>query len=440
MNQVKSKSGFTLMELMVYIAILGIVVIVAGQAFSNSTKMRVRTQSMLKASEVAENVASLFMTDIAQTGAKSSMEAGNVAGGDNFSAVNTNVYMDAENGDSSSFSVVLNNGFSDLSVRRIRYDGDGHYVAVEEVEWFVDGDVLKRSCRTVAGTIDADDCAGGTPEEARNRAVEIASGVTKFTVTPALPGVTDGTSAQIFPPCPAGVCSDAFRLMDRTGETNFLGLTISPADDNKVVTLSGFATNYKMDLNDENKNGRLVNQVFVTENTDVAGTWKEKCHKFTLEPKQEYELSFSLTDAGSVAEKMRLFVPGRDYMSVGFRTAANGSQPLDWEDFAFFPPANEDASGTRKMRFNVPNRIQNVCLAFSFASYSPIAAKGNLTISEIKLKKVESANYKFNNAAAIATVDKQNVKAMQLVFGIKRNGEEGRDSLVVRIPSNGPRD
>ena len=440
MIQVKSKSGFTLMELLVYIAIVGIVVIVAGQAFSNSTKMRVRTQSMLKASEVAENVASLFMTDIAQTGAKSSMEAGNVAGGDNFSAVNTNVYMDAENGDSSSFSVVLNNGFSDLSVRRIRYDGDGHYVAVEEVEWFVDGDALKRSCRTVAGTVDADDCAGGTPEEARNRAVEIASGVTKFTVTPALPGVTDGTSAQIFPPCPAGVCSDAFRLMERTGEANFMGLTISPADDNKVVTLSGFATNYKMDLNDENKNGRLVNQVFVTENTDVAGTWKDKCHKFTLEPKQEYELSFSLTDAGSVSEKMRLFVPGRDYMSVGFRTAANGSQPVDWEDFAFFPPANEDASGTRKMRFNVPNRIQNVCLAFSFASYSPIAAKGNLTISEIKLKKVESANYKFNNAAAIATADKQNVKAMQLVFGIKRNGEEGRDSLVVRIPSNGPRD
>ena len=44
------RAGFTLMELMVYIAIVGIVVIVAGQAFSNSTKMRVRTQSMLKAS------------------------------------------------------------------------------------------------------------------------------------------------------------------------------------------------------------------------------------------------------------------------------------------------------------------------------------------------------------------------------------------------------
>ena len=80
------KSGFTLMELLVYIAIVGIVVIVAGQAFSNSTKMRVRTQSMLKASEVAENVATLFRADVAQTGAKSSVETGGVTGGDNFSA------------------------------------------------------------------------------------------------------------------------------------------------------------------------------------------------------------------------------------------------------------------------------------------------------------------------------------------------------------------
>ena len=90
--------GFTLMELMVYIAIVGIVVIVAGQAFSNSTKMRVRTQSMLKASEVAENVAALFKQDVAQTGAKSSMEAHATDGSnDTFSAVNDTVYIDPKN-------------------------------------------------------------------------------------------------------------------------------------------------------------------------------------------------------------------------------------------------------------------------------------------------------------------------------------------------------
>ena len=82
-----------------------------------------------------------------------------------------------------------------------------------------------------------------------------------------------------------------------------------------------------------------------------------------------------------------------------------------------------------------------MCLAFTFASYSPIAADGNVTISDVTLKKVESANYKFDYpAAAFNTMDRKNVKAVQLVFGVTKNGEEGIDSLVVPIPSNGPRD
>ncbi|MBR2075781.1 MAG: type II secretion system protein, partial [Fibrobacter sp.] len=45
------KKGFTLMELVVYMAIMGIIVLVAGQAFSNSTKFRVRTQNMIRATQ-----------------------------------------------------------------------------------------------------------------------------------------------------------------------------------------------------------------------------------------------------------------------------------------------------------------------------------------------------------------------------------------------------
>ena len=69
-----------------------------------------------------------------------------------------------------------------------------------------------------------------------------------------------------------------------------------------------------------------------------------------------------------------------------------------------------------------------------------MAANGTLTISDVSLKKVESSNYVFDDAAALTVADKKNVKALRLVLGVKKNGEEGRVSLVIHIPSNGPRD
>ena len=74
MSMMKNKAGFTLMELMVYMAIVGIIVLIAGEAFSNSTKMRVRTDNMVRATQEAENVGMILKTDIEQLGAKSSKE------------------------------------------------------------------------------------------------------------------------------------------------------------------------------------------------------------------------------------------------------------------------------------------------------------------------------------------------------------------------------
>lgn len=441
------KSGFTLMELLVYIAIVGIVVIVAGQAFSNSTKMRVRTQSMIKASEIAENVATLFRADVAQTGAKSSMEAGSVEGGNEFSAVNDSVYIhpvDATNPDNidfSSYKVSSTAGFSDLTVRRMRYDENGHYVSVEEVNWFVENGTLKRSCRTLVGTQDEENCKNGSATDAKGRAVEIATGITKFVVTPALPGVNADEEAQVFPPCAGGSCSEEFRLVSRADGADFRATTITSTEDGKTVELSGFETNYDKATNQENASGKKANQVFAMENANLAGTnWKNLCKRITLEPRTEYEISFSLADGG-VAEKMRMFVPGRDQMSVGFRYVTDGTKPATLDDFLFYPPTDEKAAGARVMRFSVPERITNVCLAFTFVSYSPIAASGRVTISNLRLKKVESANYMFDYPeGSLALKDKANVKAMRLVFGVQRNGEEGVDSLIVNVPSNGPKD
>ena len=447
------KAGFTLVELLVYIGIVGIVVIVAGQAFSNSTKMRIRTQSMLKASEVAENVAYLFKEDVAQTGAKSSMESGTENGWNKFSDVKESVYMhptDAahpENIDLSSYSITKDGNFSNLRVRRMRYNSQGYYKGVEEINWFVLNNVLKRSCKTVESIESLEDCAPSDAEDLTSYTVDVASGVSTFKVTPATPSVSGGSSnAQQFPPCVGGVCGEAFRLAARYNETNFANLTISSSSENNAATLSGFATNYKMNENNENKTGKLMNQVFAMENVDNASTsWKDKCYQLTLSAHQEYEISFTLTDGGTDSEKMRLFVPGRDHMSVGFRDVVTGNIPKKdgvelLHDFMFYPPADNSDLGSRHIRFTTPGQeISKVCLAFSFASYSPLAANGTVVISNLKLSKVEMSNYRFDDAD-IPVADRKFVKAMRLELGIKENGEEGRTTLVIWTPSNGPAD
>src|SRR5574344_3091254 len=88
------KKGFTLIELMVYVALLGVIIVVAGRVYSDSTKFRLRTQNMLKATEEANRAASLIQEDLSSMGSKSWKVLG--AGIDSF-YVETSVYFDPDN-------------------------------------------------------------------------------------------------------------------------------------------------------------------------------------------------------------------------------------------------------------------------------------------------------------------------------------------------------
>ena len=454
------KSGFTLMELVVYMAMIGIVVLVAGEAFSNSTRFRVRTQNMLKATEEAENVAALFKDDVSQMGAKSSKEAGNADGGesygDKFSDVNVHVYMDPLDGDSSSFSV--SDAGDSLTLRRIRYDADGHYEAVEEISWFVDGEKLKRSCRLVAKKTgfsrpENDPCAdvGSSPE-----AVEMAaSTVETFRVLPAKPSVENRDDELMFPTCEG--CG--FRFVPRNGELSGFNsvqrIANAAGEENEggeSQELSGFTSNY------EATGGNVrANQVFAIRNESSAQAsdpWRSNCNSygkefFLFEPHEEYEISFTIPAPSNADDKSLMFVPGKDHFSVGFRNAADGNIPKKngvalTHDFLFYPPLATDApDGKHAMRFPVSEPVENVCLAFTFVCYSPLASEGTLTIENLKVKRIASANYTFDNwdwNHADKKPLKQKIKAFRLDLVLKQRGETGNALLVVPTPGNGPTD
>ena len=414
-------------------ALVGVIVVIAGQVFSDSTKFRVRSEGMIRANAIASDVALFMLEDIGQTGAKSSKEA------DGSFSVNSAVYMDPAADDYSSFNITnsCDDCNSALTVRRIRYDDDGQFKAVEEVKWFTEGKKLFRRCETIA-----DEASNDCPAAADNpEPVEIADYIESFKIIPAKPRVVstvdkDAEARSYLLPSTDASVKD-FRLIPRYGEGNFELLAVSPLDGGPAVTLSGFAANYDFDINQQVTAGQKANQVFVGANDGSSGSWRTLCTKVTLEPRVEYEISFLVPYAEN---NSRMFCPGRDYAAVGFRNQ-DGAKIEGLDDFNFFLPASAMESAERKFRFTVKDQAADVCMAFTFASYSPVAATGQLTLKEVALKKVESSNFDFEDEDYMPQIgDKKNIKALLVNVVVKRNGEGATVRQVIPIPSNGPKD
>ena len=93
------------------------------------------------------------------------------------------------------------------------------------------------------------------------------------------------------------------------------------------------------------------------------------------------------------------------------------------------------------MRFSVPVALENACLAFTFACYSPLVSQGKISFTRVRVSKIPSANYTFEEYDFEAHKnDKKNVKAFLLKLDIKNGGESGHAEVVVLASSNGPSD
>lgn len=449
-KEIRNKGGFTLIELMVYIALMGVIVVVAGQVFSDSSKFRVRSEGMIRTNAITSDVASFMLEDVGQTGAKSVKEVS--TSGDVF-AVKDSLYMDPSNTteaskDSSSYKISKSCASCDtdtLTVRRIHYGASGEFKSVEEVRWFKVGKKLYRSCRTLPNTSSTADDDCGVESDPKNAvAVEIADNIDSFKVVPAKPRVVSNASSvyselsQILPSSDASVTS--FRLVPRYGDENFYFLNVEPVNGSDIVELSSFASNYDFENNVPDEHGKKANQVFVAPANGSGGTsasWTTLCKKVTLEPQTEYEISFSVP---FYANESRMFCPGRDYAAVGFRNQ-QGKMFTGLDDFNFYLPASNTETPQRTFRFTVKNKVENACMAFTFASYSPVVASGKVTLQNVSLKKVETSNFNFEDEDFIPyIVDKKNVKALLVKVVAKRNGESSKIRQVIPVPSNGPRD
>jgi len=423
------KNGFTLMELLVYMAIIGVVVLIAGQAFKDSTKMRIRTQNMLKASEIAESTGALFKDDVAQMGAKSAVSGMNTYA---FKAGAMMHPSDAAESKRDSSSFFVNSTKDSLAMRRIRYNEDGSYRSIEGVSWYVKDGTLYRSCVTLDGADDGDRC----PKTAAS-VVEYSTDVETFKVVPAKPTSFTATSVM-FPYYAADLSNKKFRFISYYGEGNYGRVVTNPAEGATSVDLMGFSTNY--DGTTTLPTDPIKHLVFVAPAGATADGWKQNCQQFVFKKDSLYEVSFAM---GNNGDETRMFRPGVDHMAVGVRTLDEDvpARVAGMDDFLFYPPSATNGTTIRTVRFSPPAEV-TACVAFTFVFYSPTVSLGKLIINDLQVRQV-SETYEFDDAFNPETkvTDKKDIRAFQLEFVVKKGSqnkpERGAVKMVVPVPSNG---
>lgn len=424
------------MELMVYIAIASLIVLVAGQAYSNSTRMRVRTQSMLKANDLAEKIGTIIKDDIAQMGAKSTIQAATTINSNDDFSINEKVYNSTN--DRSSYVLIPGDKFDRLTFKRAKYSESGVYQSVEQIAWYVQEGVLMRSCTTIDGT-EANDC----PANGQTYSVEIAQGIDTFKVYQALPE-NDSGLVRLFPSYVGEPERQGFRLISYYGEDNYVRVITSPNSGDKTVSLYGFSTNF-------NENGipqddPIAHMVLAGDSGSTDDNWKLcKPIEFNLDSSL-YEIQFSILDK---SKQMRMFIPNKDHFSVGLRIPGSYPQKITTlSDFMIFPPEETLGASTRRFRFNIPRPAYiktptlSACVAFSFSFFSPSVNAGVIDINSLQVNKITETSYTIpeNEAASSSSVGeaaKKMVKAFKLKLVIKKNGEAGKFNQTIPVPSNG---
>jgi prepilin-type N-terminal cleavage/methylation domain-containing protein len=420
------KKGFTLIELMVYVALLGVIIVVAGRVYSDSTKFRLRTQNMLKATEEANRAASLIQEDLSSMGSKSWKVLG--AGIDSF-YVETSVYLDPDNAteankDSSSYVLTRSgDGKDSIVFRRVEYHANGSFSSVQQIAWFLRGKTLWRSCQTLKGA-----ATTVCPNDAAPPRVIMAENVETFSLTPGAPGVGPDT---LFPSS-AGA---GFRLIKRVGG-NFVDAILDPETPGGTsINFSGLAHNYDNVTDAPDSLNNVANEIYVGTKTGNTGSWGNLCYEFTFLPKTPYLIKMNIP---YLKNNITMFRPGHDHMAIGLRKKT-GATILSVPDYVLYPSFSSTSKPERSIEMMFADTIK-ACLAFTIALYSPLLEKSSITIEDFTVLHLSNRSYQFGTNPSDNVTDlaqKKNVKAFKLQLKVINRGESGEVESLIPVLNNG---
>ncbi|MDR3001946.1 MAG: hypothetical protein LBU89_11865 [Fibromonadaceae bacterium] len=414
--------------------------------------MRVRSQSMIKATETANATVAILKEDLGRMGAK-------VWKKENLAEfiVDENVYRNPSAGDNSSFHLIRSGDgeYDEIFFNTIDYSPNGELLAVREINYRVNADQeLERLCRTLSpDTAANDEC----PDEWSLPTI-MATNVEFFSLNPSIPGIRQdgGLAASVNAaskpaflfPTTTDPNFAPFSFVPRAAGGKILPLNVDPNPNNTSVTLRGFTKN--------GTNSSNYSQVFLAE----PGTGA--CKEISLIPGEVYAIEFNMSHPipADPNEKcyMCTFQPGEDHIAIGLRTGINDTKIAGVPDFAVFPsPVISSASNpvppNRYQEFSVPKESYasdlevTACISFTFAFYSAFASGGELSFANFKVyRKIDEVYhfaigndaYTYNPGITSSTVTgKAEVKAFELEFGVKIRDEIVKTKTVIPVQNNG---
>lgn len=418
-----SKRGFTLMELMVYCGLIGIIVMVAGQAYSDSVKFRIRSEAMVKSSSEANAAAVLLQEDLSQMGAKASFEDGSAYN------LDSAVYYDLANGDTASYDLHKNQGgigLDSISFKRLVYDNSGKAEFLQQISWYAQNKKLYRKCETLHVFSEGSAPADCGSSESPTPAVLIAKdSVTKFSLIPGR-RMQDGnfcTPTDLAHGCYSE--ASAFTFVS-TNQSGTWPLTIRKIDGINAVRINGF-------YNNAGATTVYPSQLYFINNPVSGEAWNE-CSQFTFKQDTVYAISFKLNVPNDGAVNyMRNFQAEIDHIGVGFRTRS-GALIQNMQDFLVYPAQQDEAEDSyRYFEFAFREEVTNACLTLTFSFYSPHAAEGYLEFSKLNIFPRDSKQYDFITPGD----DKRKHKAFNLEFNVNNRGEVTQIERIIPTPNNG---
>lgn len=413
-----SKAGFTLIELIVYSGLIGVIVVIAGQAFSNSTKFRIRTENMIRSTSTANSLSTLLSEDLAQMGSKTAL-------GDGAYHFFNEAYNDP---DSDSSSYVLNEAKNNISFKRIYNGPDGKALYLQQIDWYLEEEgALYRKCRTLAKLTEEDPLAECPMVEGSGEDVQpvlMAENISEFTLRPGrrLQDASGCETTDFEEGC--FKLGSVYSLASRSS-SGITPLVVQKNSETQSIEIKGFYSNFDAATD-------YYSQVYLLNGSIENPVWGQ-CSEFTFRPNVTYGISFSLeveSDATNI-NYMRNFMAEFDHISVGFRT--NEGDPIEGIEDHMVYPAQGDVDTERYFEFSFPGEVTNACLVFTFAFYSKYAADGALSISGLSVFPRDESGYDFDAPGS----DKRNHKAFKYKLVTNVGGESTIIEKFVPTPNNG---